>query len=414
MQHSPDFSNDYRVLVVAPFGQDAGMAQDILVQAGIATKACSDVPEVCHELRNGGGALLIAYEALAGDALATLRDSLNEQPAWSDIPVFVFMPSTASAMVGRANGAFESLGNVTLVERPVRIAPLVSSLKSALRARGRQYLVRDLMEELRKSNQTKDAFVAAVSHELRTPLTAILGWAGMLKRAGDPARAATAVDVIERNAHVLSQLVEDLLDVARVATGRFRLNPASVDMRNVVTSATDAVRPTADAKNVRLELAVPESETQPEGALTVHGDAVRLQQVVWNLVWNAVKFTADGGVVQVGMSIDGRAADDDHARQSTLEIVVTDTGAGIAPNVLPHVFEPFRQGTGADGGRKGGLGLGLAITKHLVELHGGSVSAHSDGIGRGARFTVRLPSLAGYPTAVSSDPSEESAATLER
>lgn len=389
----PGATTDRRVLVLAPFGQDAQIARDVLAQANIVADASADIAEVCTELRRGAGALLIAYEALSDDAVATLGTALDGQPAWSDIPVFVFMPSTASAMAGRANGALEPLRNVTFVERPVRIAALVSSLKAGLRARSRQYLVRDLMDELQRSNQAKDAFVAAVSHELRTPLNAILGWTGLLRRSSDPARTATAVEVIERNSFVLSQLVEDLLDMARVSTGRFQLTTTAVDMRTVVRAATDAVRPTAEAKNVRLDTTLPDDSVAAGNTLTVRGDSVRLQQVVWNLLWNAVKFTGDGGLVHVDMRLAKRVASDDHAGHNTIEIVVADSGAGIARDLLPHVFEPFRQGEPGADTRNGGLGLGLAIVKHLVELHGGSVAAHSDGIGHGATFTVRLPAL---------------------
>ena len=392
---NPDVrTSDERILVLAPFGQDAQMAADVLARAAIEATACADIGQICAEFRRGAGALLIAYEALAHDGLAQLRAALDEQPPWSDVPVFVFMPASATAMAGRANGTLDALRNVTLVERPVRMASLVSSLKSALRARRRQYEVRDLMEELRTSNHAKDSFVAAVSHELRTPLNAILGWAATLKRTGDPARAATAVEVIERNGHVLSQLVEDLLDVARVATGSFRLSLASVDMRAVVTAAADAVRPTAEAKGVRLQAHVQEQVPAHGDTLTVRGDSIRLQQVVWNLLWNAVKFTGSGGSVHVGVRAVQREAGDSYGdERTTTEVVVTDTGAGIAPEFLPHVFEPFRQAPAADGARTGGLGLGLAIVRHLVELHGGSIAVHSDGIGRGATFTVRIPAL---------------------
>lgn len=389
---------EQRILVLAPFGQDAQIAADVLAGANIPAAECADMGEVCREFGKGAGALLIAYEALAEDAITTLASTLDGQPPWSDVPVFVFMPSTGSVMAGRANGTLDGLTNMTLVERPVRIAALVSSVKSALRARNRQYQVRDLMEELRRSNQTKDAFVAAVSHEFRTPLNAILGWSGTLRRSGDPGRVATAIDVIERNAHVLSQLVEDLLDVARVANGTFRLNTAHVDMRTVVQAATDAVRPTAEAKNIRLDVKVSDSFEAGSAPLTVRGDAVRLQQIVWNLVWNAVKFTGEGGLVHVSMDVDDRDATDDHAGERTVEIVVADTGAGIAAELLPYVFDPFRQGSGSDRGRKAGLGLGLAIVRHLAELHGGSVAAHSAGTGRGSTFTVRLPALKGAGT----------------
>lgn len=384
--------SDERILIVAPFGQDGQMAADLLGQARMTTHICRDIAELCAEFPKGAGALLIAYEALSDDAIENVGAALEQQPAWSDIPVFVFMPSTASPLKRHLNGTLDRLRNVTLLERPVRVAALVSSLKSALRARRRQYLVGALLEELRTSHQAKDAFVAAVSHELRTPLNAILGWTGMLRRSSDPARAATAVDAIERNGSVLTQLVEDLLDVARIATGQFRLTTGPVDVLAAVRAAVEAVLPAAEAKGVELRLSLPDDAVSSEGTWVVRGDAVRLQQVVWNVLWNAVKFTDDGGSVTVDVR---------HARRSVaahdagaIDVVITDTGAGIAPELLPHVFEAFRQGANTDGTRKSGLGLGLAIVRHLVELHGGTVTAQSDGPGRGATFTIRLPALA--------------------
>jgi PAS domain S-box-containing protein len=227
-----------------------------------------------------------------------------------------------------------------------------------------------------EASRAKDELLSVTSHELRTPLTAILGWIRML-RSGHLTddKRERALETIERNARIQVQLVEDLLDFNRVITGRLRLSLAPLEPTNVVESAVDVIRPAAEAKNVRLQVLL-----DPDAG-TVNGDAERLQQVVWNLLSNAVKFTPRGGRVYVRMQ-----REDSH-----VEIVVADTGSGIAPAFLPHVFQPFRQQDGTVTRTHGGLGLGLAIVKHLVELHGGTIEARSDGEGKGATFVVRLP-----------------------
>ncbi|HEX8070934.1 MAG TPA: PAS domain S-box protein [Pyrinomonadaceae bacterium] len=226
------------------------------------------------------------------------------------------------------------------------------------------------------ASRTKDEFLATVSHELRTPLTAILGWARLLRGDGMDAPASRhAVTVIERNARAQAQLIEDLLDISRIITGRLRLEQATVDLVPVVHSVLDSVRLAAEAKEISLHADYDAAE------LAVTGDAARLQQVVWNLLTNAVKFTPPGGRVEVRL-----ARRDGHAR-----LVVSDTGVGIAPEFLPYVFERFRQADQSTSRSHGGLGLGLAIVRHLVELHGGQVEAESAGEGQGARFTVALP-----------------------
>jgi PAS domain S-box-containing protein len=224
--------------------------------------------------------------------------------------------------------------------------------------------------------RAKDEFLAVVSHELRTPLGAILGWARLL--AGDTLDETTrvrAAATIERNARSQAQLIDDILDVSRVVSGKLRLDVRAVDLVGVIEAAIDVVRAAADAKSIRLR-AVLSSSISP-----VSGDPDRLQQVMWNLLSNAVKFTPKGGLVQVRLE-----RVDSHA-----EITVSDTGQGIAPGFLPHVFEHFRQEDGTTTRRHGGLGLGMAITRHIVELHGGSVSVHSPGEGAGSTFVVALP-----------------------
>jgi PAS domain S-box-containing protein len=234
-------------------------------------------------------------------------------------------------------------------------------------------LARDRAEE---ATRLKDEFLATVSHELRTPLSAILGWGRVLQGKNlDPAKTAKAVDAIVRNAIVQAHIVDDLLDVSRIVAGQLRLDIEVIDISQVVNAAIDGIRATTEAKGVTLQAVV-----NPEAGL-IKGDSGRLQQVMWNLLNNAVKFTPRGGRIYLTV----RRVD------SSVEIEVADTGRGISPDFLPHVFERFAQQEGTNARKAGGLGLGLAIVKHLVELHGGGVQAHSDGDGRGATFIVRLP-----------------------
>ena len=237
-------------------------------------------------------------------------------------------------------------------------------------------------KQAEEANRLKDEFLATVSHELRTPLTAIVGWMHLLRGGQlDQATSEHALETIERNARSQTQLIEDLLDISRVITGKLRLTVRPVDLTQVIEAAIDAVRPAAAAKKIELQTAF-----DPEAGL-VSADPDRIQQVVWNLLSNAIKFTPQGGRVSVKLQ-----HDDSHA-----QIIVRDSGEGISPEFLPLVFERFRQADGSNTRAHGGLGLGLAIVRHLIELHGGTVMANSQGLGRGATFTVNLP-LAGIPT----------------
>ena len=232
--------------------------------------------------------------------------------------------------------------------------------------------------EAEEANRTKDEFLATLSHELRTPLTAILGWVRLLRmKELDGATAEHALETVERNARAQAQLIEDLLDVSRVITGNLRLEMSTVELVPVIKAAMDAVEPAANAKMIKLEASL------DPAAGPVSGDAARLQQVVWNLLSNAVKFTPREGRVSIRLE---RA-------DSQVEIRVTDTGQGISADFLPFIFDRFRQADSSTTRQHGGLGLGLAIVRHLVELHGGTVHAESAGEGRGATIKVRLPIL---------------------
>ncbi|MUL38239.1 CHASE domain-containing protein [Gloeocapsopsis dulcis] len=235
--------------------------------------------------------------------------------------------------------------------------------------------LRHQTEELAEANRLKDDFLAVVSHELRTPLNAILGWVQLLRsRRMDEAKTNKALEVIERNAKVQTQLIEDLLDTSRLIRGQLYLQMRLVDMTVVIADAIDSVQPAAAAKKIQIDSAASEIGI-------VWGDRDRLQQIVWNLLSNAIKFTPDGGQVEVKLN----------CVDQSIEIQVSDTGIGISPEFLPYIFDRFRQAESATTRSSSGLGLGLAIVRHLVELHGGTIRATSAGIGRGATFIVKLP-----------------------
>jgi len=235
------------------------------------------------------------------------------------------------------------------------------------------------------ANHLKDQFLAIVSHELRTPLNSILGWADMLRRGMlDGTRRDRAYQTIFDSARQQAQLIDDLLDVARIMSGKIRLARTLVDVEEVVRAALQIVQPSADARGIQMRLIA----DQPAGQ--VFGDAARVQQIVLNLLSNAIKFSHDGGVVDVQL----------RTSQRTIDLAVADAGLGIAPDFMESLFEPFRQGDGTSTRLHGGLGLGLSIVKHLVDAHGGTVSAHSVGEGRGATFIVKLPTAAMTPAVV--------------
>jgi signal transduction histidine kinase/ActR/RegA family two-component response regulator len=250
--------------------------------------------------------------------------------------------------------------------------------------------------EAEVANRAKDEFLATLSHELRTPLTAILGWTRILRReeVDEPTRVR-GLEVIERNVQAQTRLIEDVLDVSRIITGKMQLNVRRIDMPAVVAAAIESVRPAADAKKIEVASVF-------EGPATIAGDGERLQQVVWNLLSNAIKFTPGGGRIEVRLRTDG----------DEVELEVTDSGKGIPPEFLPYVFDRFRQADSSSTRTHGGLGIGLALVRHLVELHGGSVAARSGGAGAGSTFAIRLP-VAG-PTGETDPMAPVPAATVSR
>lgn len=288
--------------------------------------------------------------------------------------------SAASAASALANGEYPQVSSlpikeVVLLGQSLEFAANLLSERERERTENLQR-AETARAEAEAANRIKDEFLAVLSHELRTPLNPILGWSQLLRNNNlDATKTAFALETIERNAKLQTQLIEDLLDVTRIMQGKLRLNVAPVNLVSTITAAIETVRLAAEAKSIQIETVLDLTAGE------VLGDTARLQQVMWNLLSNAVKFTDAGGRVEVHLSHVG----------SQVQIQVGDTGKGIDPNFLPHVFEYFRQEDGKTTRRFGGLGLGLAIVRHLVELHGGTVQADSLGEGQGAKFTVRLP-----------------------
>ena len=542
-----------RILLLAPTGRDAETTVQILSRAGFTSEAVRDAEELCREIEKGAGLAIVTAEALTPRSMRHLARTFDAQPPWSELPLMIFV---AQPEMDRAARSFEALGprgHVTLVDRPIHVKTLLSSVRTSLRSRLRQYDIRDLMAEQQKllekerasamrlaglteaslviasalslddvlqmitdqaakvihsrfaliwlkvkehgatrtivamsndadrsrdsvderaeqvfdaiateirgsirltgeqlkklggdglfedvpmllaaplleregraagllmlaetpnaafttddetvltqlaqmasvavqnarlyreaqdANRAKDDFLATLAHELRTPMTGILGWVQMLKIDGVEQRDVdAAIEMIESSTRVQARLVEDLLDVSRIIAGKLRVDLAPVELRPVVEAVVEMFQTRAEERHITLEGDV---EERP---LSVYGDETRLHQVIWNLLSNAIKFTPEGGRVTVEL----------RCSESKAILRVSDTGLGISSEFLPHVFERFRQFDNSTVRQQAGLGLGLAIVRHLVTLHGGHVAVTSDGIGKGSTFTITLPLLA--------------------
>lgn len=387
---------EQRILIFAPTGRDGELSARVFADHQLQADVCAKPQELGEQLSVGAGLVFLTEEALTPSVMQCLDKELEQQSTWSDIPLVILTsgggetPQNAEALA-----TLVERGNVTLIERPVRVMTLLSAVKSALRARRRQFDVRDYLaaeqrakdeltraiQRAEEANSLKDEFLATVSHELRTPLMAVLGWAHLLRSNNlDETGQRRAIETIERNARAQQQLIEDLLDVSRIITGKLRLDVRPVVPEAFIAAAVESVRPAADAKEIKLEI------ISDPNIGTLSGDAGRLQQVVWNLLSNAIKFTPRAGRVRLEVL----------RTSSHVEISVHDSGQGISADFLPYVFERFRQADMKTTRAHGGLGLGLAIVRQLVELHGGTVKVMSDGEGQGAVFVVKLPVLPVY------------------
>src|ERR1043166_8632592 len=327
-----------------------------------------------------------------GDGLSVLSQIRKQAPLTISV-VLTGFASVESAIAALQEGAYDYLikpcdidnmkhtirrgvehRRLMLAEQKARadLEQLNRDLEERIKERTAQ-LTR-VNEELSEANRAKDVFLATLSHELRTPLTPVVGWIKLLRSGSlDPKCVAQALDAIERNAWLQSRLIDDLLDTSRIATGKLHFEPKPTDLNVAVNAAVDTVRASAAARSLKLPVSL------HPASLIVMGEPVRLQQIAWNMISNAIKFTNPGGQVTIATGFNGTQA----------YLTVVDTGIGIEPEFLPHVFDRFRQADGSTSRRHGGVGLGLPIAEALAKMHSGYLAAKSDGVGKGATFTLR-------------------------
>jgi len=386
-----------RALICAPTGRDASLTCEVLAASGIDCRAFASCDQLIEAVSGGAGVVILGQEALEPDEAYDLASFLARQPVWSDLPVIILVRDDDD--VRETVASLGPVANVTLLERPVHLATLLSAVQTALRARRRQYEVRDLVQRLAETDRHKDEFLALLGHELRNPLAAVAAAAEILARSD----VATSVRrqqtvLVRRQVRHLTRMVDDLLDLSRLSMGRIDILREALDLRSVVEHALEALDLAGRNGFHRLVVDLPEEP------LPILGDPIRLEQVVSNLLRNAIKYTPEAQ----GIEVAARRLGD------RVEIRVRDEGVGIEEKDLESIFDPFTQGTRARHVTEGGLGMGLYLSRRLVELHDGTIEARSDGTGTGAEVIVRLPLFEQgerpTPEAVAEDRSEGTAA----
>jgi signal transduction histidine kinase len=388
--------DELRVLLVAPTGADARLSQRILADAGMACTVYTDVATVCAALPNGAGAVVLTEEALASGNVHRLSVALSMQPPWSDMPIIVLTRDGSASSV--AKYALDTLGNVMVLDRPVRVATLVSAVRTALRGRERQYQIRAHLEERERAAvereqlyaaeqqaraaaeaavTLRDAFLSIAAHELKTPLTSLLGNIQLVERriaryGGLSERDQHAIQVASQQAGRLRQMIDALLDVSRLEQGQLSISHDPVDVGLLAERIVQEVQPGLRQHSV-------ESHT-PTEAVMILGDELRLEQVLQNLIQNAIKYSPAGGTIDVTVEHD----------TVYVAVQVRDHGVGIPADALPHLFERFYRVSDAMERHIQGTGIGLYVVKEIVALHGGQVEVTSQE-GVGSTFTVWLP-----------------------
>ncbi len=380
------------MLVAVPTRRDWEVTERALRTAGLHSFTCESAARLTAEIPGGAGAILTTQEVFEDEMVAGLLRSLAAQEEWSDLPVVVMMRGGAHS--SQAADVLRRLTNVTILEMPSPIRSVVSAVEAAVRARLRQYQIRNQIRSIRDAEskakdaiRAKDDFLAALSHELRTPLNPVLLLASEAMRNDQlPPEARADFELIAKNVSLEARLIDDLLDLTKITRGKLGLELGAHRVERIVEDAISNIQAEISEKGLHVE------SRFAHGAALVRCDPVRLQQVIWNLLRNSAKFTEAGGKITVCT----RRAENG----SRLVVEVTDTGIGMAPDELEMVFNAFAQGHHSKGGgahRFGGLGLGLAIARSLIEMHSGSITASSDGPGRGSTFAVELPLLPGPP-----------------
>ena len=358
---------EQRILIYAPTGQDAGMAARVLAGAGLRSHICTGLGDLHAALADGAGAVLTVEETLPHGAHLLLRDYLAHQPEWSDLPIVLLTHRGADSPAVRQ--AVDALGNVCLLERPVRTRELVAAVHTVLRARRKQYQVRE-------AARRKDEFLASLGHELRNPLapirTSVALLAHLYPDAPQPARIR---DTVERQVRLLTRLVDDLLDVARITSGKIKLQYQTITLGAVMRHVDELCQQAAKARNIHIDWSLPETQ------VNLYADYARVVQICANILSNAIKFTPSGGLI----AVTARHWD------NMLQIRIRDNGIGLAPDTIPRIFRMFEQNPPGSGQISSGLGIGLSLSREFALMHGGKVSASSEGLGKGSEFVIDLP-----------------------
>jgi signal transduction histidine kinase/CheY-like chemotaxis protein len=377
--HDQPSPHPERVLVLLPDDGDAQLADQVFREAGLPSERCADIDDLVTKMGAGAGAALLAEEALTQPVLQRLDEALGRQPPWCDFPLVIFFNrgGETTQTSRRMLAILEPLGNVTVLERPVRVMSLLSAVQAALRARRRQYQLRDLLAQQDEAVRHREEFLGLLAHELRNPLAAIQNATQILDQMGllQGSLATQQRTVIERQTRVLARLIEDVQDVYQVASGKVVLQRQPTDLAEIARHGRDLVEPAAKAQRLQLHFSV---SAEP---ILVEGDPARLRQIVTHLLRNAVQHTPPGGRICLTVG-----AENGHA-----VLRVRDTGRGIEPDRLAHLFDLFGRSRRPPERASGGLGIGLPMVRSLTEMHGGSVSAASAGPGQGSEFVIRLP-----------------------
>ena len=364
-----------KLVVVTPNEADRAAATSIFAAQGLEAAPYAALCEIAPLAMAEIGCVVLVEEALAEAEVDAFRESLEAQPPWSDLPILL-IAARDSPVSAAVEGLFPQSGSVTVLQRPLHPVSLVSAVNVALRSRQRQLQVRDLLALRDRDVRQRDEFLAMLAHELRNPLAPIRNAVYLLSTLpyGDPLFLKCQAMIEKQSRHV-TRMVDDLLDVSRLELGKVELKLQRIDLNESVAAAVDACAPITQAHRHVVTI-----QRGPQ-SLPVRADPVRLEQIIGNLIVNAAKFTPDGGAIGVSARRDG----------DFVAIEVADNGVGIKPEMLESIFGLFTQETVTLARTQGGLGIGLTLVRRLVELHGGTVSAHSEGLGSGARFAVRLP-----------------------
>ena len=370
-----------RVVVLTPTRKDELTTTGLLQDAGISVATFRSFSEIVPEIDRGAAVVVLPEESIAPTARTELVHVLRNQPPWSDLPLLVLTRTGADSAV--SHDAVRTLGNVTLLERPLRRSTFLSAVATALRARQRQYEIRGYLEEharaeetLRRADQRKDEFLATLGHELRNPLAPLLSGLHLLRvMTPQDGRVVRIMATMERQITHLVRLVDDLLEVSRITRGLIDVRHDPLDLVAAIREAIDTSRPLLDAGKHEFTINLPSTP------IPVSGDQVRLTQVFANLLTNAAKYTNEGGRIELtAVQLENRAV-----------VTVRDNGIGIPPSHLASVFDMFMQVDRSNRRAQGGLGIGLTLVRSLIEMHAGRVYARSDGAGKGSEFVVELP-----------------------